>query len=479
MRIAPRRYDDDRDLALIDQRLEQAADAVPLLFERACCLEDLGQSEAAAQAYCQVLERDPRHLGTLCNLGSMLLHRGEAAKAQTFFTHALTHHPLELITHVNLGLALFEQGEIASAIAQYRAALAVDARFFAAHQSLALLYESRGDVGRSEQHWERAFENGAAAKLPYSGPLPPPLRLLLVVSGRGGDVVAHRFLDDSTMETTMVMADGFRSGTTLPPHDVVFNGIGDADRCRPPLERTRALLKTTSARVINDPDRVLATGRAGIVARFGAIVGAVVPRTERFARNDITMENLAARAWTFPLLVRAPGYQAGRYFELVAEPQALPAALARVPGDELLLIAFLDTRGADGCVRKYRVLFVDGRLYPVHLAISPEWKVHYFSADMAVREDHRAEEQRFLGDMRATLGVRAVGALEEIGRVLGLDYAGVDFGINAAGDVVVFEANATMAVYPPPAGDAWTYRRPAYEAVIAAVRALIVRRATP
>jgi tetratricopeptide (TPR) repeat protein len=90
----------------------------------------------------------------------MLMHRGEAAKAQTFFTHALTHYPLALITHINLGQALFEQGEIASAIAQYRAAPAVDPRFFAAHQGLALLYEATGDAVRSEHHWERAFENG-------------------------------------------------------------------------------------------------------------------------------------------------------------------------------------------------------------------------------------------------------------------------------------------------------------------------------
>jgi Tfp pilus assembly protein PilF/glutathione synthase/RimK-type ligase-like ATP-grasp enzyme len=479
MRIAPRRYDDERDLAEIDRRLERAPDAVDLLFERACCLEDLGQSETAAQAYVAVLGRDSRHLGTLSNLGTMLLHRGEALKAQTFFIHALTHHPLQLITHVNLGQALYEQGEIASAIGQYRAALAVDAHFFAAHQALAILYEATGDAVQSEHHWQAAFENGAASKLPYAGPIPPPLRLLLVVSGRGGDVVAHRFLDDHAMETTMVMADGFRSGTTLPPHDVVFNGIGDADRCKTPLERTRTLLRSSPARVINDPDRVLATGRAGIAERFGSIAGVLVPRTELTARSEITAERLVERGWTFPLLVRVPGYQAGRYFELVKEPDALADALTRLPGNKLLLIAFVDARSGDGYARKYRVLFIDGRLYPVHLAISAEWKVHYFSSDMAERADHRDEERRFLSDMPATLGAPVVIALEEIGRALGLDYGGVDFGIDAAGNVIVFEANATMAVYPPPSGAQWAYRKPAYKAVIAAVRALIVARAVP
>jgi glutathione synthase/RimK-type ligase-like ATP-grasp enzyme len=477
MRIAPRRYDDERDLAEIDRRLERAPGGVELLFERACCLEDLGRSEAAAQAYVVVLGHDARHLGTLSNLGTMLLHRGEAAKAQIFFTHALTHHPLQLITHVNLGQALFEQGEIASAVAQHNAALAVDARFFAAHQALALVYESTGDAARSEYHWEAAFANGAASKLPYAGPTPPVLRLLLVVSGRGGDVVAHRFLDDRSMETTMVMADGFRSETTLPPHDVVFNGIGDADRCKTPLERTRTLLRASTARVINDPECVLATGRAAIGKRFENIAGVAVPRTELVARDTISEQNLAERGWTFPLLVRVPGYQAGRYFELVNAPAMLPEALARLPGNELLLIAFLDARGADGCARKYRVLFIDGRLYPVHLAVSQEWKVHYFSSDMATRADHREEERRFLIDPRTSLGAPVLAALEEIGRALNLDYGGVDFGIDGAGNVIVFEANATMAVYPPPAGAQWAYRRPAYDAVIGAVRTMIAQRA--
>jgi glutathione synthase/RimK-type ligase-like ATP-grasp enzyme len=79
--------------------------------------------------------------------------------------------------------------------------------------------------------------------------------------------------------------------------------------------------------------------------------------------------------------------------------------------------------------------------------------------------------------MRTVLGARAIGVLEEIARVLDLDYGGVDFGIDAGGNVVIFEANATMAVYPP-MGDLYAYRRPAFDAVINAVRAMITGRAT-
>ncbi len=476
MRIAARQYSDPGLLGEIDRRLAVTPDAVAVLFERACALEDLGWDEAALQAYLAVLKRDPRHLGTLTNLGLMVTQRGDPTSGRAFFTQAITHHPLSTIAHVNLARTLLEQGEVTSAEAQYEAALALDADFFAAHHGLALLYEQTGDAVRAERHLERAFEKRVAWTLPYMGTA-PPVRVLLLVSARGGDVVTHPFLDDRIVQTTMFVPEGFRAGMTLPPHDVVFNGIGDADRCRKSLERARDVLASSPARVINDPVTVLATGRAATATRLGTIAGVRLPHTEAIARTEITIENLHARNWTFPLLLRAPGYQAGRYFERVDDAAELEAKLALTPGAELFVIEYVDTRGTDGCVRKYRILFVDGRPYPVHLAISGDWKVHYFSADMAERGDHRAEEARFLGDARGVLGTSAYAALEAIGRELGLDYGGVDFGIDAAGRVVVFEANATMAVYVPAGGAEWAYRRPAYDAVIAAVRGLIASHA--
>jgi hypothetical protein len=475
MRIASRQYNDQRHLAEIDRRLAAAPGAVEALFERACCLEDLGWDEAAMQAYLAVIKHDSRHLGSLNNLGLMLFHRGDLANARALYTQALTHHPLSTVAHVNLGQVLLEQGEIVSAEAQYGAALRLDPEFFAAHHGLALLYERLGDPVRAESQLERAFAKRSFWTLPYGG-TGAPLRVLLLVSARGGDIVTHPFLDERTMQTTMLVPEGFRSGMDLPPHDVVFNSIGDADRCRKSLERVRALLDVSPAAAINDPERVLATGRDETGERLGGIAGVVVPRTERLSRTQITAANLIRRSWTFPLLVRAPGYQAGRYFERIDEPAALADALARVPGPELFAIEFIDMRGADACVRKYRVLFIDGRLYPVHLAISTTWKVHYFSSDMAERADHRVEEQRFLEDMRSVLGPAVIGALDEVARTLNLDYGGVDFGIDAAGKLVIFEANATMAVYPP-AGEMYAYRRPAFDAVIAAVRALLADRA--
>jgi hypothetical protein len=127
--------------------------------------------------------------------------------------------------------------------------------------------------------------------------------------------------------------------------------------------------------------------------------------------------------------------------------------------------------------RKYRVMFIDGELYPLHLAVSKDWKVHYFSAAMADNPLLRAEEQRFLEHMPAVLGERAMRSLRQICSELDLDYAGVDFALGTDGSVLLFEANATMAILPPGPESIWDYRRAPISAALQAARRLVMARA--
>jgi hypothetical protein len=56
-----------------------------------------------------------------------------------------------------------------------------------------------------------------------------------------------------------------------------------------------------------------------------------------------------------------------------------------------------------------------------------------------------------------------------------LDYAGIDFGLGPNGDVLLYEANATMVVNRPEPGEKWDFRRPAVERIYAAVRAMLLK----
>ena len=94
-------------------------------------------------------------------------------------------------------------------------------------------------------------------------------------------------------------------------------------------------------------------------------------------------------------------FTSGRFLR-VESPDALPGAVSELPGRELTVIEFLNARGADGKVRKYRVMMIDG-YHPLHVAISSHWKIHYFIAEMAEQEDHR-EDAEFLENMPGVLG---------------------------------------------------------------------------
>jgi glutathione synthase/RimK-type ligase-like ATP-grasp enzyme len=179
----------------------------------------------------------------------------------------------------------------------------------------------------------------------------------------------------------------------------------------------------------------------------------------------------------FPLLLRTPGFHTGQNFVLVETRETLAAALDSLPGDELMAIEFLDARGPEGMARKYRVMFIDGKFYPLHLALSHDWKVHYFTSAMADDAAFRQEEQTFLTNMAAALGPRVMHALTQLREALALDYGGVDFGVAPDGRLLLFEANATMAIVPPPPDPVWDYRRKPIADAIDAARSMLFKRA--
>ena len=79
--------------------------------------------------------------------------------------------------------------------------------------------------------------------------------------------------------------------------------------------------------------------------------------------------------------------------------------------------------------------------------------------------------------MPAVIGDKAMAALGAIRDALGLDYAGIDFGLSADGNVLLFEANATMVIAAPDPDERWAYRRIAIARIIDAVVAMIRERA--
>ena len=192
----------------------------------------------------------------------------------------------------------------------------------------------------------------------------PPVSLLLLVSSVGGNIPTRNLLDDRVFQTFVVVPEFYDPKVPLPPHQVVFNAIGDADLAAPALAAAQSVVALTTAPVINPPAAVLATGRADH-ARLSRLPGVVAPATVTLPRELLSSPEAAAtlarHGFRFPLLVRTPGFHTGRHFLRVESPEALAGAVAELPGKELTVIEFLDARGADGKVRKYRVMMIGGR----------------------------------------------------------------------------------------------------------------------
>lgn len=461
-------------------RLVKAPCDASLLFERAALLDRLGRAEEAQAAYLDVLRSQPTHADALINLGSLLSRRGYRSAARLLYAEAVRQHPERPAGHVNLAHLLHQSNEAIAARRHYETALALAPSLAEAHQGLANVLDDLGEDQVAQFHREQGWRRHAVVPRPYRG-AGSPCRVLLIISAAGGNIPTAPFLDDMIFETTVLAAEFCSPDTPLPPHDVVWQAIGDADRCALQLAAAERILRASARSVINSPARVAATGRAETAALLAGIPGLVVPLTARVSRAELSgtgwEARLEARGFAFPLLVRAPGFHTGRQFVSVAGAGAFAAAVAALPGEALFVIGLFDARGADGFYRKYRVMLIDGQIYPLHLAISRDWKVHYFTAAMVGNEAFRVEEARFLADMEAVLGPTAMAALATVRDRLGLDYAGIDFALGARGEVLLFEANAAMAIVAPNGDARWDYRRGAIERARAAVRRVLMGRA--
>ena len=459
---------------------------VELRIERALLLSYLGRPLEARSDHLRVLELDETHRTNLLELGRLLVTAGQRKAAQVVYARAAHHYPDDVVSLVNLGSSILALDDPDGARVQYEAALRIDPDLPEAHGGMYYALSRLGELDAAALHRQRAFGRKNLFESPFRGDA-PPIPIILLVSSSGGNTPIEKLLDDTIFKTYVVVADFYNPEQPLPEHQLIFNGIGDVEVATEALIAAEILLRQSLARVLNAPAAVLATSRCENAQRMADLPNVRTAKTALYPYALLAGEDgpaaLSNDGFSFPLLLRVPGFHMGDHFLEVTGSAALAARVAMLPGAgrpdaDLLAIEYLEARGVDGCVRKYRAMFVDGEIYPLHLAISPNWKVHYFSADMADRADHRAEEEEFLSDMAGFLGPRAMAGLEAVRYTLGLDYGGIDFGLNQQGEVLFFEANAAMVVQQPDPDPRWDYRRTAVQRIHDAVRSMLMRSLT-
>jgi glutathione synthase/RimK-type ligase-like ATP-grasp enzyme len=457
--------------------------------EGAASADDL--IDGASAALLQGRANDAVHLlqqaEALWNLDAEIQRRLEIAyrRAGRELEAAAAHIAADAFEHnnpvllYNLATGYFQHGHHA-AEKWYRLALRMDPDMAAAHQNLAALLRNRGEWREADQHVELAYRNqwvfGEYANQPVA-------RIMMACAGGLGNVPTDSLLPADRFTLIKCMIDYQREGdAALPVCDVVFNAVGDPDCKTASSPALRRFLEASSLPLLNSPERVLATRRDRLAATLASLEHVLVPRVVRLestAADAEGKETLAASLASGSLIMRCAESHGGDSVLLVSDAPTLERWLSNTRSTRapraIYATQFVDSRDADQHYRKYRVIFIGGRPLPYHLAISSNWMVHYFSAGMTGAAWKLAEERRFLEKPEEALGSAAWEAIAAIGARLGLDYCGIDFTLHQ-GQILVFEANATMIIHHERPDGNLAHKNPYVDAIVAAFEQLVIKK---
>lgn len=289
-----------------------------------------------------------------------------------------------------------------------------------------------------------------------------------------GDFMANTpvdfLLEGSDAELTTYYLDGPPpSPSQLPEHDLAFMAIGQADESTQMLTGLEFAFRGWPRPVINGrPELIAALTRDGVAARFEAHPDVLAPPVCRSPRSrllEVVNANVSlgdlADGLRFPVIVRPIGSHAGAGLEKLEQHAQLRAYLESHPQDEFFVTSYVDYSGSDGLFRKLRIVFVKGRPYIAHFAVSSAWMVHYLNAGMDCCADKRAEEAQMMATFETGFAARHARAFEALNEAFQLDYFGIDCAETAEGRLLLFEADVAMIVHDMDPVDLYPYKKPA------------------
>ncbi|MDB5409678.1 MAG: hypothetical protein JWL84_4590 [Rhodospirillales bacterium] len=346
----------------------------------------------------------------------------------------------------------------------------------AALMDLATLTQLAGDRSQGLALQQQALQQQALYHRPAPAGKAPGLRLLAFMAG--GDFMANTpvdfLLEGSGIALNMLyLAPGGATPEGIPNHDVALVAVGESDDNRMVLEALGPVVHAWPTHVLNDPARIALLSRDGAYALLRSAPGLVVPPTIRIARATLAADQSSVAGLEFPVIVRPIASHAGQGLVKLDDATAARAYLDDHADAELYVAPFVDYSGSDGLFRKYRIAFVAGRPFAVHMAISEHWIVHYLSAGMDDSAERRAEEARFMSGFDDDFAARHAAALRALAERTGLDYFAIDCGETKDGELLLFEADVAMIVHAMDPPEKYPYKLPAMRKLFAAFAELL------
>ncbi|MBV8489726.1 MAG: tetratricopeptide repeat protein [Candidatus Eremiobacteraeota bacterium] len=445
---------------------------IQALNTRAIQLRARGQLREAVAAFSEAIVRFPNAAILYNNLAMTLDELGAAKEALIAYDSALMRAPNFTAALTGKASLLLRDARIDEARKLFEDALQTDRHFVAAHLGLYELLQIKGDLKGAVTHQRQALE----IQQLYSHVAPNERRSVLALCAPGdwqANVPVDFLFDRGTVSVhkLYVLDDERLPDEGLPQYDVVFNTIAESDEAVPYLQLARRFIDEQDRPSLNAPELVLRLGRRRLGETLKDVNCATAPVAE-IARAALLRGDTG---FAYPLIVRPVGSHAGHDLERLSSREELASYWERVAAESFFVSPFIDYAAGDGLYRKYRIVYVDGQPFPVHLAISPNWMIHYYNAPMADHQWMRDEEAAFLADLGSVFRGELMEAVQGVGRAVGLEYFGIDCTIGTDGSLLVFEADTAMLVHTTDPVELYPYKHEYVPRIYRALEALIDR----
>jgi tetratricopeptide (TPR) repeat protein len=437
-----------------------------------------GRAENAIPLFRLALKLNPAHWGSRSKLAEALMATRQYPAARSLLQELRKERPHVGHLHYQLGKVCFELDEMQSAMAHFEQAIALNPNDADSRYWIGAIKRRAGDIDAARA----AYAAGAQIR-----PLvrraairnPPDFRLLALYAPYDGNTPIQYLFGDATYDiATLAFFDCSEpDSSSLGNIDLVINLISEADQAEAMLPAAARLAEKLGKPVVNAPEKILRTTRDAVADLLPGIPACRIPRILRLdAGTDVAIAALAGLLpFAFPVLARPAGTHGGDDFEKLESLDELADFLARRPNDDHYVIEYVDYVSGDGHFRKYRFIFVGEAILPYHLAIGNDWKVHHVSTDMANQPWMQQEEAAFLANPGAVFNAAHDLALRIVRERIGLDYFGIDCGLDRDGNLIVFEVNASMLVHDD--NVEFAYKDPFVRAIKAAFNAMLKDRA--
>ena len=315
---------------------------------------------------------------------------------------------------------------------------------------------------------------------------PPRLRVLALaaVTDMGSNTPIEFLLESSGIElTTLYVMPDVDWPDWLPDHDVAMVIASDSEDCRGALDKIAQAMTHWPRPLLNPPQRVGNLDRDKLHGLLDGIAGLEIPPTIGVTREQLTEMSQSvlsppdiSAGICFPIIVRPRGSHAGKGLAKLDDAAAIERYLGEHPQESFFISRFINYRSDDGLFRKYRIVFIDGKPYACHLAISDRWDIWYLNAAMAASSDKRSEEAAFMRTFDSGFARRHRAALAGLSKRIGLDYFTVDCAETKQGSLLIFEADNTAIVHDMDPPDVFPYKVPQMRKVFDAFAAMLHRR---